>query len=98
MTGTGIWAALLAYLGYFLGTEYTQVSEYLDPVSWIVFVAVGVLYFVRVIRHKGPSKERAASRVLWKLKRRILSVSQKRNWLVARVRPRRNTPMGKSTQ
>jgi membrane protein DedA with SNARE-associated domain len=51
--GTGIWAALLAYLGYFLGSEYTQVGKYLDPVSWIVLGAIGVLYFVRVIRHKG---------------------------------------------
>jgi membrane protein DedA with SNARE-associated domain len=56
-TGTGIWSALLAYLGYFLGTEYAQVSEYLDPVSWIVFASVGVLYVVRVIGHKGQSKE-----------------------------------------
>jgi len=55
--GTGIWAALLAYLGYFLGTEYTQVAEYLDPISWIVLGAVGVLYFVRVIEHKGQKSE-----------------------------------------
>jgi membrane protein DedA with SNARE-associated domain len=54
-TGTGMWAALLAYLGYFLATEYTQVSEYLDPLSWIVFGAVGILYFVRVMAHKGQS-------------------------------------------
>jgi membrane protein DedA with SNARE-associated domain len=60
-TGTGIWAALLACLGYFLGTEYTQVSEYLDPLSWIVFGAAGMLYFVRVIGHKGRSKERAST-------------------------------------
>jgi membrane protein DedA with SNARE-associated domain len=60
--GTGIWAALLAYLGYFLGPEYTQVGEYLDPVSWIVLGAVGVLYFVRVIGHKGKkSEERTAT-------------------------------------
>jgi membrane protein DedA with SNARE-associated domain len=56
--GVGLWFALLAYLGYFLGSEYAQVSEYLDPVSWIVFGAVGVLYLVRVIGHKGHSKER----------------------------------------
>jgi membrane protein DedA with SNARE-associated domain len=60
-TGTGMWAALLTYLGYFLGSEYAQVSEYLDPVSWIVFGAVGVLYFVRVIGHKGHSKERTTT-------------------------------------
>ena len=57
-TGTGMWAALLAYLGYFLATEYTQVSEYLDSVSWIVFGAVGILYFVRVIQHKGQKSEK----------------------------------------
>jgi membrane protein DedA with SNARE-associated domain len=60
-TGTGMWAVLLTYLGYFLGSEYAQVSEYLDPVSWIVFGAVGVLYFVRVIGHKGHSKERTTT-------------------------------------
>src|SRR5262245_37031426 len=43
---------------------------------------------------KGRAPLKAAARVLWKIKRRILSVSQKRIWLVARVRPRRNTPMG----
>ena len=56
--GAGIWTALLAYLGYFLGTEYTEVGEYLDPVSWIVFGTVSVLYFVRVIGHKGQKSER----------------------------------------
>jgi membrane protein DedA with SNARE-associated domain len=59
--GTAIWAALLAYLGYFLGTEYTQVGEYLDPVSWIVFGVVGVIYFVRVIGHKGQKSTRTAT-------------------------------------
>jgi membrane protein DedA with SNARE-associated domain len=60
-TGTGIWAALLAYLGYFLGTEYTKVDEYVDTVSWIVFGTIAVLYFVRVIGHKGHSKERTTN-------------------------------------
>ena len=53
--GTGMWAALLVYLGFVLGAEYVQVGEYLDTISWIVFGAVGVLYFVRVIGHKGYS-------------------------------------------
>jgi membrane protein DedA with SNARE-associated domain len=59
--GTAIWAAVLAYLGYFLGTEYMQVGEYLDPVSWIVLGAVGVLYFVRVIGHKGQKSVRTTT-------------------------------------
>lgn len=49
--GTGIWATLLAYLGYVLGRNYTTVADYVDPVSWIVLGAVGVLYIVRVMRH-----------------------------------------------
>lgn len=51
--GTALWAALLAYLGYLLGSNFAQVGEYLDPVSWIVLGAIGVLYIVRVVRHKG---------------------------------------------
>lgn len=51
--GTGLWTALLAYLGYFLGRNFRQVSEYLDPISWIVVGGIVVLYVVRVIRHKG---------------------------------------------
>jgi membrane protein DedA with SNARE-associated domain len=56
--GTAIWAAVLAYLGYFLGTQFTQVGEYLDPISWIVLGAIGVLYFTRVIQHKGQKSEK----------------------------------------
>jgi membrane protein DedA with SNARE-associated domain len=54
--GTAIWAALLAYLGYFLGTEYTQVGEYLDSISWVVLGTIGVIYFVRVIGLKGRNQ------------------------------------------
>lgn len=51
--GTGIWAALLACLGYWLGSNFTKVDEYLDPVSWIVFGAIVIIYAVRVITHNG---------------------------------------------
>lgn len=54
--GTALWAALLVYLGYQLGSNFTQVGEYLDPVSWIVFGAIGVLYIIRVVRHKGNAR------------------------------------------
>ncbi len=49
--GTGAWAALLAYLGYFLGSNFTQVGEYLDPVSWLVFGVLAIIYVYRVVRH-----------------------------------------------
>ena len=51
--GTGIWAGLLAYLGYMLGSNFTKVAEYLDPVSWIVFGAIAIYYIARVVTHKG---------------------------------------------
>ena len=51
--GTAIWTAMLTYLGYVLGSNFTKVGEYLDPVSWIVFGAMGVYYIARVIAHKG---------------------------------------------
>lgn len=51
--GTALWAALLAYIGYVLGSNFSKVGEYLDPVSWIVFGAIGIFYIVRVMMHKG---------------------------------------------
>jgi membrane protein DedA with SNARE-associated domain len=51
--GTALWAAFLAYVGYVLGTNFSKVDAYLDPVSWIVFGAIGVFYVVRVMMHKG---------------------------------------------
>ncbi len=51
--GTALWSALLAYIGYVLGSNFSTVGEYLDPVSWIVLGAIGVFYVVRVLKHKG---------------------------------------------
>ncbi len=51
--GTALWAALLAYIGYLLGSNFSKLGEYLDPVSWVVFGAIGVFYIVRVVKHKG---------------------------------------------
>src|SRR5262249_19362124 len=42
-----------------------------------------------------PGYATAASRVLWKLKRRILSVSQKRDWVLEGGRRGRNMTVGK---
>ena len=51
--GAAIWTALLAYLGHFLGSSFSKVGEYIDPASWVVLGGIVVIYFVRVIRHKG---------------------------------------------
>lgn len=49
--GSGLWAALLAYIGFILGANFEQVGRYLDPVSWGVLGLIVVAYLVRVIRH-----------------------------------------------
>lgn len=50
--GTGVWAALLAYTGYLLGRNFTDVARYLNPASMLVLALIAVFYVVRVIRHK----------------------------------------------
>jgi membrane protein DedA with SNARE-associated domain len=50
--GSALWAALLAYVGYVLESSFTKVGEYLDPISWIVFGVIGVLYITRVIKQR----------------------------------------------
>lgn len=54
--GTALWAALLAYLGFYLGNNFSKVSQYLDPVSWAILGLIVVIYVVRVARHKGQSR------------------------------------------
>ena len=50
--GSGLWAALLAYIGFLLGENFEQVSRYLDPISWIVLGLIGGAYLMRVVRHR----------------------------------------------
>jgi len=50
--GTALWTGLLAYLGYFLGSNFARVSEYLDLISWVVGAAIVLIYIVRVMKHE----------------------------------------------
>ena len=59
--GTALWTTLLVYLGYFLGSHFSEAGDYLDPVSWLVLGAIVLLYFVRVMRHKGDKASVARS-------------------------------------
>lgn len=54
--GSAIWTALLAWLGYSLGSNFEKVGEYLDPVSWVVLGGLLAMYVWRVIRHKGEQR------------------------------------------
>jgi membrane protein DedA with SNARE-associated domain len=51
--GSAIWTALLASLGYFLGSNFGEVEEYLEPASWVILGGILVFYIVRVLRQKG---------------------------------------------
>jgi membrane protein DedA with SNARE-associated domain len=59
--GTALWAGLLAYVGYFLGRNFAAVSEWLDPIAWLVFGMLLAGYVMRVVRHKGAARPKAAS-------------------------------------
>lgn len=50
--GSGIWTAILAYAGYFLGSSFRRIGDYLDPIGYAVFGLIAVLYIYRVITHK----------------------------------------------
>jgi membrane protein DedA with SNARE-associated domain len=51
--GAGLWTALLACVGYLIGSQFRKVGDYLDPVSWVVFGIIAAVYLYRVARHKG---------------------------------------------
>ena len=48
--GTAIWTVALAYLGYLLESNFSEVGKYLDPVSWIVFPVLAVIYLYRLFK------------------------------------------------
>jgi membrane protein DedA with SNARE-associated domain len=54
--GSALWTAALAWFGYLLGSNFEKVEEYLDPVTWVVFAAIGLAYIVRVIRGAGAAR------------------------------------------
>jgi len=50
--GTAAWTALLAGLGYALGSQYEVVGEWLDPVSFGIMALIVALYLYRVATFK----------------------------------------------
>jgi membrane protein DedA with SNARE-associated domain len=48
--GTGVWAALLAYVGRLLGERYAQVETYLGPVSYGVLGLLVGLWVIQVVK------------------------------------------------
>lgn len=50
--GSGIWTAVLAYAGYLLGSNFREISSYLDPITYLVIGGFVIFYLVRVFKHK----------------------------------------------
>jgi membrane protein DedA with SNARE-associated domain len=47
--GTAAWTTLLAVLGYALGSQYEQVSAWIDPISIGVLLLIVAFYLYRVV-------------------------------------------------
>ena len=50
--GSVIWTSWLALLGYFLGSQYKLVAQYLNPVSNAIVAIIVFLYIYRVVTFK----------------------------------------------
>lgn len=57
LVGTAFWTAFLAGLGYALGSQYTLVADWLDPVTTALLIGIAALYVYRLITHKGGEDE-----------------------------------------
>jgi membrane protein DedA with SNARE-associated domain len=55
--GAGLWTSLLASAGFILGTRFENVSEYLNPASYVVLGAIVIIYLKRVFTSRGKSKK-----------------------------------------
>jgi membrane protein DedA with SNARE-associated domain len=50
--GTAIWTSMLACAGYFLGTNFREVEQYLDIIVYIVIGLILLLYLRRLFNYK----------------------------------------------
>ena len=54
--GTFGWTAALTVAGRMLGSQFDQVSRFIDPVSWAILGILAVIYVVRIVRWKRSGK------------------------------------------
>ena len=59
--GTTVWSALLAVAGYLLGSQYDQISSWMNPVSTGVVVLIAAYYLYRVATFKKEPKREASA-------------------------------------
>jgi membrane protein DedA with SNARE-associated domain len=63
--GSAIWTAGLALLGWWLGSSWSSIGTYIDPVTYVVMAAIIAIYIYRVITFDSSEPEprpRAARR------------------------------------
>ena len=53
--GSAIWTAALALLGWWLGSNWTSIGSYIDPVTYAIMAAIVVIYIYRVITFDGSA-------------------------------------------
>lgn len=51
--GTAIWMSVLTYSGYFLGQDYMQVEQYINPFAKVVVYTAIVIYLFRLLRPRN---------------------------------------------
>ncbi|SES01839.1 DedA family protein [Corynebacterium cystitidis] len=65
LAGSGIWNALLIYLGYLLGDQYTKVADVVDQYSNIIYIVIAVALIALItylIRRNNKRKKSDQSR------------------------------------
>lgn len=50
LAGTGIWSAILAMAGYFLGSRWEEVSEYVSRYEKVIMVILAIIFVIYVAR------------------------------------------------
>ena len=56
--GTAIWSTALATAGYLLRSNYARVSDYLNPITNAVVVAIAAAYLYRVVTwHRASARQ-----------------------------------------
>ena len=60
--GSAIWTGVLAAIGWWLGSQWTSISSYLDPFTYAVLAAVVAIYIYRVVTFERSEKRAAARR------------------------------------
>ncbi|ASM72936.1 MULTISPECIES: DedA family protein [Roseobacteraceae] len=53
LVGSVIWVALLTAAGYALGSQFALVSDWINPVSNLLFAGLAIVYVYRLFTHKG---------------------------------------------